>query len=636
MASSRRVLPPAPRTPAKPNGESRERATSGLLAPARPATGDSVRPGDDAMLQTFEGPRSFWEAVVDLFTDAVFLVAPDRRVLYWNRAAEALTGYTRAEAIGHPCLTAVHCEACEGCCGVFEYGNVRDVPLTLRRRDGTHIEVLKSATVVYSPTGAPTLGIEVLRDMSVWNERERTCRASQQAAEEQQTRLRGVLDSVTEGIVGVGADGTVRFVSASAQSLLGVTEEEAVGRTVAAIVGAEVARHTTHVLESGGAVNSTRVAVATPANAIIPASVAVSPMRLADSPEGALILLHDMREEERGMRERLRSGDFAYGALISRSPRMREVFDLIDHVAPTTATILIQGESGTGKELVAREIHRRSRRAGGPFHAVNCAALASEILESEFFGHERGAFTGAVFTKKGRFEVAHTGTIFLDEVGDLRFDLQAKLLRVLEERAFERVGGTETIRVDVRVVAATNRDLMAMVRAGAFREDLFYRLRVVPLPLPPLRQRVEDIEPLAEHHLKRIAEREGKEPLRLSTGARRRLMEHRWPGNVRELANAMEYAAAVADGDAVREQDLPRELREGEAAPPVVPVASSAPSSVPAPMPLDFPSPARGSLGERGRIEAALTQTRWAHAEAAQLLGMHRTTLYRKRLLHGL
>jgi PAS domain S-box-containing protein len=594
----------------------------------------SGRLANDSLLQTFEGPRGFWEAVVDLFTDAVFLVGPDRRILYWNRAAEALTGYARAEAVGHPCLTAVHCEACEGCCGVFEYGHVRDVPLTLRRRDGTRVEVLKSATVVHSPSGAPTLGIEVLRDMTVWNERERSYRASQLAAEEQQILLRGVLDSVTEGIVGVGADGAVRFVSASAQGLLGVTEEEVVGRPVAALVGADVARHATHVLESGGAVNSTRVDVSTPAGATLPATVAVSPMHLADSPEGALILLHDMREEERGMRERLRSGDFAYGALISRSPRMREVFDLIDHVAPTTATILIQGESGTGKELVAREVHRRSRRAGGPFHAVNCAALASEILESEFFGHERGAFTGAVLTKKGRFEVAHTGTIFLDEVGELRFDLQAKLLRVLEERAFERVGGTETIRVDVRVVAATNRDLMAMVRAGAFREDLFYRLRVVPLPLPPLRERVEDIEPLAEHHLRRIAEREGTEALHLTAGARRLLMEHRWPGNVRELANAMEYAAAVADGDTIRDQDLPRELREpGQAQP--TPSASAPPASLRESNAASQP-PLIALPDERSRIEAALAQTRWAHAEAAQLLGMHRTTLYRKRLLHGL
>ena len=562
-----------------------------------------------------------WERVVELMSDAVFLVGPDRRIISWNRAAEDLTGYRRDEVLGQPCLTAIHCQVCEERCGVFELGGVREVPLVLRARDGRALEVVKNATVLEGPDGAPKLAIEVLRDVTAWNARERSAREAQQATEAQRTLLRSVLDGASDGIVGVGRAGAVRFVSAAAERALGVTEAEVVGRSIEELAGPEVARVAAHVADHGGQVDATRLIHRTSDGRDVPLSISASRLELPEGEVGAMLLVHDLREDERRMRERLRAHGFTYGALVSRSPRMQEVFDLVDQVAPSGATILIQGDSGTGKELVARELHRRSRRAAGPFHAVSCAAIAAEILESEFFGHERGAFTGAVVQKPGRFEVAHTGTIFLDEVGELPLQLQAKLLRVLEERTFERVGGTQTLSVDVRVIAATHRDLAAMVREGTFREDLYYRLRVVPVRLPGLRERMEDVEPLAQHFLRRIAEREQRPPLALAPEALRALLDHAWPGNVRELANVMEYAAVVARGERIELHDLPRELRSGEApAPPGVP---------------ELPV-AEAEEGERGRIEAALVASKWVHGEAAKRLGMHRTTLYRKRLRYGL
>ena len=250
-----------------------------------------------------------------------------------------------------------------------------------------------------------------------------------------------------------------------------------------------------------------------------------------------------------------------------------------------------------------------------------------------------GPLPGRWRKSPGDFELAHTGTIFLDEVGELPLDLQGKLLRVLEERSFERVGGTRTIQVDVRVVAATNRDLAEMVRQRAFREDLYYRLRVVPLRIPALRERIEDLELLAEHFLRRLAEREGKPGLRVSPEALRLLLDHPWPGNVRELSNAMEYAAVVARTDLVTPDDLPRELREPT---PIVrpePIAPPPSSKRPVMNP-----PALSAEGwaeaaradERSRIEAALQATRFSLADAARMLGMHRTTLYRKRLRYGI
>jgi two-component system, NtrC family, response regulator AtoC len=237
-------------------------------------------------------------------------------------------------------------------------------------------------------------------------------------------------------------------------------------------------------------------------------------------------------------------------------PAMVPALRGIDKVAPTNATVLLLGESGTGKEVAARTIHRRSRRAAGPFVALNCAAISENLMESEIFGHEKGAFTGATAARRGRLELADGGTMFLDEIAELKPELQAKLLRVLQERRFERVGGTRTMEVDVRWIAATNRDLLAMTRSGAFREDLYHRLAVFPIELPPLRHRPRDIAPLAETLLARIGADLGRPPLRLDADALQRIQAAPWTGNVRELANTLERAAILADGDVIRGSDL--------------------------------------------------------------------------------
>jgi len=244
------------------------------------------------------------------------------------------------------------------------------------------------------------------------------------------------------------------------------------------------------------------------------------------------------------------------GEFVAEDPAMRSVVTLLSKVAPTPASVLLAGESGTGKEVAARYVHAHSPRADGPFVAVNCAAVSPQLIESEMFGHERGAFTGAASRRRGRFELADGGTLFLDEVAELPASLQAKLLRVLQERSFERVGGSRTIEVDVRLVAATNRDLAAEIEAGAFREDLYHRLAVFPVRMPPLRERPDDVEPLAEHLLGRIGRELGRPGLSLDPDARRQLRHRAWPGNVRELSNALERAAIVADGDVIQPTDL--------------------------------------------------------------------------------
>ncbi len=243
---------------------------------------------------------------------------------------------------------------------------------------------------------------------------------------------------------------------------------------------------------------------------------------------------------------------------------MRELGLLIERVAPAEATVLLSGESGTGKELAALAIHERSPRSGGPFVAVNCAALPEALVESELFGHEKGAFTGAHSLRLGRFELAEGGTLFLDEVGELSLPLQAKLLRVLQERSFERVGGGRPVRADIRVIAATNRDLEAEVAAGRFREDLYWRLAVFPIRLPPLRERGGDVVLLADHFAERIGARTGRPIVRISTPALDLLTIYHWPGNVRELENAIERAALLSEDGVIHAYHLPPSLQSAE------------------------------------------------------------------------
>jgi Nif-specific regulatory protein len=294
---------------------------------------------------------------------------------------------------------------------------------------------------------------------------------------------------------------------------------------------------------------------------------------------------------------------------------MRLVFDQVRQVAKWNTTVLIRGESGTGKELIANAIHYNSPRARAAFIKLNCAALPDNLLESELFGHEKGAFTGAVALRKGRFEQADGGTLFLDEIGEISPAFQAKLLRVLQEGEFERVGGGRTLKVDVRVIAATNRDLEAEVRAGEFREDLYYRLNVMPIRMPALRERIEDVPDLARFLVNKVARMQGRE-LAITDSALRVLMRYDWPGNVRELENCMERAAVmseqgVIDRDVIQLTGIDVSASGVDSAP--APSANVATSAV------DLHDP---DLDERERVIAALEEAGWVQAKAARLLNM--------------
>ncbi len=329
-----------------------------------------------------------------------------------------------------------------------------------------------------------------------------------------------------------------------------------------------------------------------------------------------------------------------FHGIVSRDRKMREIFHIIRNVAETEATVLVRGESGTGKELVARALHAESSRSDHPFLAVNCAAMTPTLLESELFGHEKGAFTGAVKEHKGLFERANGGTLFLDEVAELPLELQAKLLRVLQERTFFRVGGSRPISVDVRIVSATHRSLREEVAAGRFRADLMYRLRVVPLFLPALRERKGDIPLILEHYLNILNERGRRQVHHVSPNAMRALLDYSWPGNVRELLNVLEYAFAVGRGSDLDCEDLPPEVRRTTAALQAEPVVHASPNahrwSTESPAPSSQPGAGSDTLDEADRIREALRRFDGHVGKSADWLGMSRPTFWRKRKKYGL
>jgi DNA-binding NtrC family response regulator len=324
--------------------------------------------------------------------------------------------------------------------------------------------------------------------------------------------------------------------------------------------------------------------------------------------------VQQVRDENRRLKEAL-GKRYHFQNIVGRSKKMQEVLALVERVAPTHSTVLIGGESGVGKDLIARAIHQNSRRAAGPFIKINSTAIPDTLFESELFGFERGAFTGALASKPGKFELADKGTLFLDEIGDVPAPIQVKLLRVLQEREFERLGGTKTLKVDIRMIAATNRDLRAALEEGTFREDLYYRLNVVPIDIPPLREHKEDIPELVNHFLARFAADNEKEIEGITPAAVSVLMEYHWPGNVRQLENSVERAVALSSGRVIDVDDIHLDSTHGKGG-----VVSGAPDQL-------LPEGMTLEQWEDNMIKEALRRANGNKSQAARLLGLSRNAL---------
>lgn len=432
----------------------------------------------------------------------------------------------------------------------------------------------------------------------------------------QRLKLEAIFNSVSDGIIALDVQTRITNVNDPACAFTGYSRKDVAAMTFAEIFSIGDPAHAQLVqaaLENQQTVASLETTLRTKHGGVKDIVLTVSLLN-DDSDEfaGYVVTFRDVSEIKR-LKEEIR-GRYRFGNIIGKSRAMQELYEVIRQVAESTANVLIEGESGTGKELVAHAIHYNSSRAENPFVAVNCSALPETLLESELFGHVKGAFTGAIRENIGRFEAANGGTLFLDEIGDVSPFIQSKLLRVIERKEFERVGSNRTRTVDVRLISATNKNLRKEVDGGRIREDLYYRLRVVPVTLPPLRERKEDIPLLLSHFIGEFNKKTGKKVESAAPEARRALLEYDWPGNIRELENAVEFAFVHCDGTRIGVEDLPREVRLVKGVETV-----------------------RGnySLKELSAnptvlIQKALKDTGGNKTQAAKLLGVSRTTLWKK------
>ncbi|MBT5054895.1 MAG: sigma 54-interacting transcriptional regulator [Gemmatimonadetes bacterium] len=436
----------------------------------------------------------------------------------------------------------------------------------------------------------------------------------------QRQNLEAIFDSVTDGILAADLQLRIINLNRAASELVGIGRLRAVGSSCLDVLQLNAEADTL-----GRALSEHREVSGLSFTLDIrdddPRQLLATTRVLRDDDgqsHGIVLVLRDVTELE-AMRDQLVSRRGIQG-IIGRNRGMQEIYDLVEQLADSDATVLVLGESGTGKELVAAAVHHGSERRDGPFVKVNCAALSESLLESELFGHVKGSFTGAVRDKVGRFELADGGTVFLDEIGDLSPQVQVKLLRVLQEREIERVGGTETIAVDCRIIAATNQDLLQAIAAGGFREDLYYRLNVMPIEVPPLRQRRDDIPLLVDHFVDLFRTRTGRPIRYVDDEALQLLTNYSWPGNVRELENAIEHAFIRCRGEVILARCLPPQLSL-----PATPAAET----------LETPT-TEPDRDEKAAVLRALEETRWNRREAALRLDMHRTTLWRKMREFGL
>ncbi len=450
-------------------------------------------------------------------------------------------------------------------------------------------------------------------------------------------KLAAILNSVWEAVITVGIDHRIASFNRAAERMVGISEVDALGKDCRTILRAHFGPAQADcpmgdITEGGKPRTEVNGTLVRADGRIIPVSASWG--FLEDEPGhilGFVVSFRSFDEIERLVEER--RSRFPFREIVGKTERLKEIFELVDVVKETDSTVLIMGESGTGKGLFARAIHDHSPRREGPFVKVNCAALTETLLESELFGHVRGAFTGAVSDKVGRFEAANDGTIFLDEIGEISSAVQVKLLHVLQDHAFQRVGSSKTMKSNVRVIAATNRDLKAAMREGRFREDLFYRLHVIPITIPPLRERKEDIPMLVDHILKTLRKRGLDRVRNVSPEAMRCLMDYRWPGNVRELENVLERGVVCARGPVLSCDALAEEVRELCRGP----HRTGAPSpskSVPATS--EIPLVPGSPDDEKAQLVRVLDSHRWNRGEAASALGIDRTTLWRKMKRHGI
>ena len=596
-----------------------------------------------SMLRALGGDDSqFWQQIVDSMNEGLLLISPDKRIVYINRKAQELIGRSREDALGRPCTEAIRCPNCACCCLLFEDGEMEGVTVSIfDDHDQLARVILKSARLLYGENGQVIGGIETFKDITEEYTQSQQKERFTALLSEEKCRSEALLGSLREGVFSIDRDMHLTSFSLRMEELTGQKSEQVLGQDYRSLLVNQRSQLQTRSLEELDGL-SCRVEIKTAWSKPLYAEMFFRHMQ-----GKAGEILGSLRPLQMESPQSASSPADNFMGIVSRSSKMQQMFALLQSAGDSEASILIEGESGTGKELVARAIHNISSRRSEPFYAVNCATFTGSLLLSELFGHERGAFTGAYKTSKGKLELAGTGTLFLDEISEIPMQYQGLLLRVLEARQFERVGGQATLNMQARIISATNEKLDQAVRDGRFRQDLYYRLKVVPVRVPPLRERQQDIPVLANFFARHPGININNELIEFSPLAIQAMREYSWPGNVRELRNLIEYMCFVAKGE-IQLEDLPIEIRKFKTSDPVLysgsnlskPLNNSPDQGESASLRAHLiasqqahamtEAPESFAQNKRDQIRLALEQAHYNKGQAAKILGIDRSTLWRK------
>jgi PAS domain S-box-containing protein len=574
----------------------------------------NAKPGDNILCDQ-------WLHIMDELNIGAFTVNVHRQVSSMNYSAQALVGLKDTEAVGKDCREVFVGVPCLAHCPFKSTGDPStDEPvIQIQDEDRTTHLVTRMATPVFNRNHRIVGCMTILQDHSPIADLIDRIHYEERS-------LKIILDNLDVGIFTIDKGGRITFFNTAAERISGFSRREILGKPCTAIFGGEKAREVCAMqdtIANGQSRNSRQGKMMTQDGGSIPIRVNYMALRNEKGTiVGGLTTFQDLtlvQQLKQAMRDR-----YTFHDMIGKSPAMQKIFDMVNVVAATDATVLIEGATGTGKDLLAKVIHSASRRFDQPFVKVNCAAIPENLLESEMFGYVKGAFTGAERDKTGRFQEADGGTIFLDEIGDLPLALQAKLLRVLEDREFYRLGSRYTVKVNVRIISASNRNLKKLVAKRLFREDLYYRLNLFQIELPELKDRKVDLPILIGHILRRLSAADGRRLPAVSEKVMEILLNYSYPGNVRELENILEHARIICQEDTIQLGHLPKYLR---VRPPVARKAVSSGSAKP------------GFLSqntEHAELLAALQRSSWHRQKTARALGVDRTTLWRKMKKYGL
>jgi two-component system response regulator HydG len=553
----------------------------------------------------------------DYFSIGVMFVAADRRILFLNHSAEIITGFNESDLRDKYChhifFDSLCCRKCQYLAAVESGRQADSVDFEFSDRRDEKSSIARVVSPVYGPDNRPLGCIEVFQDYSVFKELLERVRHDDR-------RLKIILDNLDIGVLTVDRGGHITFFNNRAEALTGFNRGDVLGKSCAMIFG-HAASHDlllfNETVADGRARSSTEGEIKSREGQAIPMRANYMALKNEDGRiVGGLATIFDLSLKYQFNSEI--KGRYTFYDMVGKDPAIQKIFEIVPVVASSDATILIEGPTGTGKDVLAKVIHSAGTRSKKQLVKVNCAALPDNLLESEMFGYVKGAFTGAEKDKPGRFQEADGGTIFLDEIGDLPLSLQAKLLRVLEDREFYPLGGRRTTKVDVRIISATNQNLEQLVREKRFREDLYYRLNVMRLELPPLKQRKGDIPLLISHILKRLCATRNSRVEKFSNAALEVLLNYDYPGNIRELENIIEHALIVCQDKIIERKHLPLALQAG-GLPPLPMLAYEK-----APIEREIEST------EKAVILNTLRQYHWNRGKAASALGINRTTLWRK------